>query len=197
MTSPVRQVEQAILQQLRAVQRAYTGLMVESYAGQLDDEMFEWIRRLPATWVTFDQVPQSKRVGVHSWIMDGSFEVLCAQRTLRENDARLNDATKGAAVGVYELLEDNKLALVNQKLGLPIDPIQPGAIRPVMKGMVKGEPIAIYAQAFHTRWQEVYPDPDSVPAGTLVTVGLNYFLRPDHNPATDLPDKTDIATTNP
>lgn len=195
MTSPVRQIENAIVQQLKTVPRAYNGLLVESYAAQLDDEMFEWIRRLPATWVTFDQVPEAKRVGPRSYLMSGTFEVLCAQRSLRENDARLNDATKGAALGVYELLEDNKLALLNQKLGLPIDPIQPGAIRPVMKGMVKGEPIAIYAQVFHTRWQEVYPEPDALPSGTLVSVGLNYFLRPDHNPATDPADKTDLVTT--
>lgn len=195
MTSPVRQIEQAIVAQLRAVPRAYSGLEVESYAGQLDDELFEWVRRLPATWVTFGGVPETKRTGVHSHIMRGTFEVLCAQRTLRENTARLNDATRGAAVGVYELLEDNKLALVNQKLALPIDPILPGQIRAVMKGLVRGEPMAIYAQEFHTSWMEVYPDPDAVPAGNLVTVGLNYFLRPQHNPATDPADKTDLVTT--
>lgn len=194
MSSPVRQIEQALITQLRQVQRSYPEPVIESYAGQLDDELFAWIRTLPAVWVTFDQVTSAKRTGVHSWLMDGTFEVLSAQRALVRNEARLAGAERGASVGVYELIEDNKLALVNQKLGLPIDPLRPGAIRPVVKGNVRGEPVAIYAQVFHTRWTEVYPDPDALPAGELVKVGLDYFLKPQHTPPADPADKSDLLT---
>jgi phage gp37-like protein len=194
MSSPVRLIEQAIVQQLRAVPRAYKPL-IESYAAQLDDEMFGWIRTLPATWVTFGDVKSVQRKGAHTYIYSGTFEVLSAQRALVENAGRLAGEARGDSLGVYELLEHNKLALVNQKLGLPIDPLSPGAIRPVMKGMVNSQAVVIYAQEFSTRWMEAYPDPDAVPAGELVTVGLEYFLKPQHSPPGDPPDKTDMLTT--
>lgn len=194
MSSPITLIENAIVARLRTVQRAYKPL-VESYAAQLDDGMFGWIRTLPAVWVTFDQVGESKRVGAHSFIMSATFEVLSAQRALGENAGRLAGSDKGAAVGVYELLEDNKLALVNQQLGLAIQPIKPGAIRPVMKGLVEREAVVVYAQAFHTQWQEVFEDPAATPAGMLETVGFNYYLKPQHSAPADPADKTDLLTT--
>jgi phage gp37-like protein len=195
MSSPILLIEQAIVQQLRTVPRSYKPL-IESYAAQLDDEMFGWIRTLPAVWVTFGDVKNVQRKGVHSYIHSGTFEVLSAQRALGENAGRMAGEARADSLGVYELLEHNKLALVNQKLGLPIDPITPGPIRPVMKGMVNNHAVVIYAQEFSTRWMEVYPDPDSVPAGELVSVGLEYFLKPQHSHPGDPPDKTDTLTTS-
>lgn len=194
-TSPIALIEQAIVQRLRSVPRGYAGLQVESYAGQLDDELFAWVRTLPASWVTFNQVQDVKRVGAHSLRHHGSFEVLCAQRALQENAGRLNSAASGADVGVYQLLEDNKLALVNQALGLPIQALQPGAIRPVMKGLVNREAVVVYAQEFHTAWQEVFEDPAATPAGELQTVGFSYYLKPQHAAPGDAPDASDVLTT--
>ena len=195
MSSPIRQIELAILERLRAVQRSYSGLTLESYAAQLDDELFAWVRTLPAVWVTFGTAQEVKRLGAHSFLMKATFEVVCAQRALQENAGRLNAAANGADVGVYELLEDNKLALVNQSLGLAIQPITPGAIRPMMKSMVNRDAVVVYAQEFHTQWQEVFEDAASLPAGVLETVGFNYFLKPQHSSPADAPDAIDLATT--
>jgi phage gp37-like protein len=194
MADMISTVESAIVGQLRAVQRGYAGLMVESYAGQLDDELFAWIRTLPATWVTFDQVQEPKRLGAHTFQVQASFEVLCAQRALTENAGRLNAASAGMEVGVYQLLHDNKLALANNKLGLSIGPLMPGAIRPVMKSMVNREAVAVYAQRFSTVWVEVYADADLVPPGELQTIGLSYYLKPQHSAAGDEADATDLMT---
>lgn len=194
MSSPVRQVEQAMLARLRDVQRSYIGLTVESYAGQLDDQLFSWVRALPAVWVTFDQITEYKRVGARSFKATATFEVLCAQRALQENDRRLNATASAQDVGIYELLEDNKLALINQTLGLPIQGITPGAVRPVMKGMANNDAVAIYAQAFHMSWMEVIPEALTTPLGELVTVGVNYFLKPQHSAGVDAPDTTDNIT---
>jgi phage gp37-like protein len=193
----VRQVELAILGRLRSVPRSYTGLALESYAGQLDDELFGWVRMLPAGWVTFGQISSYQRKSARSFVAHATFEVLSAQRALQENDRRLVPASSGLDVGVYELLEDNKLALINQRLDLPIQPITPGAVRPVMKGLAGRDAVAIYAQEFHTSWMEVIPEPDAVPAGELVSVGLNYFLKPQHSAGVDQPDATDLITLNP
>lgn len=195
MTSPIALIEQAIVEQLRAAPRAYTGLVVESYAGQLDDELFDWVRTLPATWVTFGGAQDYKRTGLRSFKVRGTFEVLCAQRALVENAGRLNPTGRGQDVGVYALMEDNKLALVNQLLGLAIQPLTPGPIRAVMKSRVNRDAVVVYAQEFHTEWQEVFAQEAATPGATLVTVGMNYFIKPDRNMATDPADKTDLITT--
>lgn len=190
--SPIRQIELAVLQQLRSVPRVCGGLQIESYAAQLDDELFGWVRTLPAVWVTFSQAQEVKRTGARSFIVGATFEVVCAQRALQENDGRLKPDTSGSSVGVYELLEDNKLALANQTLGLAIQPITPGAIRPLMKSLVNRDAVAVYAQEFKTLWQETLPEPGLTPAGDLVSVGLNYLLKPGDEVA----DSTDLVTTN-
>lgn len=189
--SPIRQIELAVLAQLRAVVRSYTGLQIESYAAQLDDELFAWVRTLPAVWVTFGQAQEIRRTGARSFMVGATFEVVCAQRALEENDGRLNPTTSGANVGVYELLEDNKLALANQTLGLLIQPITPGAIRPLMKSLVNRDAVAVYAQEFKTQWIETLPEAALTPDGTLITVGLNYLIKPGD----ELVDSTDTVTT--
>lgn len=196
MTSPIALVESGMVQQLRTVQRDYTGLMVESYAGQLDDELFGWIRTLPACWVTFGQAQEVRRMGNHSFKVRATFEVLVAQRALVENAGRLNAGSTGADVGVYQLLDDNKLALVNQKLGLAIQPITPGPIRAVMKSLVNRDAVVVYAQEFVTEWMEVLEEPAADPAGELQTVGMSYYLKPQHTPPGDPADTTDLITTS-
>ncbi|MGE0333092.1 MAG: phage protein Gp37 [Ramlibacter sp.] len=191
MTSPVILIEQAITARLRA-QRPYS-LTVESYGAELDDELFAWVRTLPASWVTFGGITSIKRSGARTWIVDGSFEVLAAQRALVENDARLKDATHGLDVGVYQLLEDNKLLLANQVLGLAIQPLSPGEVRPVMKSKVNRDAVHVYSQTFRTQWREVIPEDGAVPDGLLMTVGLNYLLKPGDNTV----DASDVITTTP
>lgn len=195
-TGAIALIEQGIVERLRTVPRAYTGLTVESYGGQLDDELFGWVRTLPAAWVTFGGAQEVKRTGARSFKVRGTFEVLCAQRALVENAGRLNPAAKGQDVGVYALLEDNKLALVNQQLGLAIQPLTPGPIRAVMKGLVNRDAIVVYAQEFSSEWMEVFEQEAAAPDGELQTVGMNYFLKPQHNVNTDPADKADVITTS-
>lgn len=196
MTSPIELIETAIVERLRAVPRAYTGLMVESYSGQLDDELFDWVRTLPATWVTFSGAQEYKRTGLRSMKVRGTFEVLCAQRALVENAGRLNRPSTGADVGVYAILEDNKLALVNQQLGLAIQPLTPGPIRAVMKSQVNRAAVVVYSQEFHTDWMEVFEQEAATPGGELQTIGMNYYLKPQHTAPGDPADKSDLITTS-
>lgn len=191
MSSPLAQIEQAVVAHLRAVTRAYSGLTVESYGAQLDDELFGWVRTLPAVWVTFDKVSDVTRISRRSFRQTGHFEVLSAQRALAENDARMGGPVAARDVGVYQIVEDNKLALANQKLGLAITPFTPGAIRPVMKGEVNRDAIAVYAQSFSTTWVEEIEDPPVSPDGILELVGLNYLLKPGD----DEVDSQDLITT--
>ncbi|MBX3588792.1 MAG: DUF1834 family protein [Ramlibacter sp.] len=187
--APLIQVELAILARLRQ-ERTYK-VACESYGAQLDDETFAWIRTLPATWVTFGGVERIKRTGARSFIVEAAFEVLVAQRALVENAGRLKDDTHGRDVGVYQLLEDNKLLLANQTLDLAIQPMTPGEIRAVMKSQVNRDAVHVYSQTYRTSWRETMPEAGAVPDGELVTIGLNYLLKPGDNTA----DASDLMTT--
>jgi phage gp37-like protein len=192
VTSAIAQIESAFVARLNALQRP-GGLKVnvDSYAGQLDDELFGWIRSLPAAWVTFDAVTEARRVGGRTFKYTGTFEVLSAQRHLGQDVRRLNDDSKALDIGVYELVEQNKLALVNQKLGLAIQPVTPGVIRSVMKGVFDRQAITVLSQAFTTTWMETVPEDAVSPDGELQLVGLNYLLVPGD----DTVDSTDLVTT--
>jgi len=192
--SPIALIENAIVECLRAAPRAYTGLTVTSYAGQLDDELYSWIRTMPAAWVTFSGAPEYKRISLRSMKVRATFEVLCAQRALDENAGRLNDSTNGADVGIYKILEDNKLALVNQQLGLKIHPITPGPIRAVVKNMVNREAVVVYGQEFSTEWTESFEQEAAVPGGELQTIGMDFYLKPQHTAPGDPADKSDLIT---
>ena len=191
MTSPIQLVEAALLERLRGASRPYAGLTVESYGAQLDDETFAWLRTVPACWVTFDQIASVKRISRRRLRVAATFEVLAAQRALVTNQARLGGTVDARDVGIYQLLEDNKLALANQRLGLGIDPITPGAVRAVMKGQVQRDAMAIYAQQFATSWVEEIPDDELASDGTLIRVGLHYFIKPGD----EVEDTTDELTT--
>lgn len=190
--SPVQQIELAMVARLAQITRSYQGLVVESYGAQLDDELFAWVRTLPATWVTFDKVDQVQRVGRHSFRTSGSFEVLVAQRALVENERRFGGPGSAQNVGAYQLLEDNKLALVNQSLGLRIAPLTPGPIRSVMKGLANRDAVAVYAQTFTTRWMEEFPDDESA-YPDLLRIGLNYLIKPGDEEI----DTSDLVTLKP
>ena len=190
MSSTVRQIELAITARLREL-ISPAGVAVESYGAQLDDQLFAWVRTLPAQWVTFDGITGVSKKGRRTYIYTANFEVLSAQRHLADNERRLNAESKDQDIGVYELIERAKLALAGQTLGLAIQPLEPGAVRSVMKGMAERDAVAIYAQQFATSWMEELPPDEATPAGELITVGLNYLIKPGD----EVTDTTDLVTT--
>ncbi len=187
--SAVKLIELAMIKLLAALPRTQKLAACESYAGNLDDQAWTWIRAVPAVWVKFVGA-ERKRSGPRKMLVDGTFMVACACRNLAtQPSARLGDA---AEVGVYDLLEENQQALWNSTLGLPVQPLTPGKTQQMLDGIApNGEPMAVYAQEFTVQWMELQPEPGAVPAGELRSVYLNYFLKPGDA----LVDASDVVTT--
>lgn len=192
-TSAITMIEAGLVARLRSKMGA--SLQVESYGGQLDDDAWEWVRRLPAMWVAFDRIVGVKQLSARTFRKTGRFGVVAAQRAFREPERRLGVAAgTGQDRGVFQLLEDAEEALVGRTLQLPIDPIKPGAITPLLQGRPQGEAIAVYVQAFETWWVERRDGEDADeldPPGELHGIGLTYFLQPDDGVA-DAADDVDI-----
>jgi phage gp37-like protein len=184
-TSPVKQIEEAMV---AALQAAMPDVLVASYAGQLDDEHAEWMRRLPCVWVTFERTTNVKRLGTRRYRNTGRFQVMAAQRALgSEPAARLGGAGQA---GVYELLDQHvKRAIADQKLGLAIEPLVPRGMAMVIQGYFGNDAVAVMSSAWETSYVDAIEDADAS-SGELVTVGLQYALKPGDNQ----PDAADVVT---
>lgn len=186
MVSTIQLIEQAMVDRLRATLPDVT---VESYAGQLDDQMATWVRQLPAVWVTFERLPQQRRLSRRKLHATARFQVMVAQRALSgEPSARMG---AHGFKGVYALLDgDVKRSLMDSTLGLAIEPLSPAGTQMVAQGFFANEAVAVMSAAWVTAFTEtVEPLPSEEP-GELHSVGLSYSIKPGD----ELADAADVVT---
>jgi phage gp37-like protein len=186
-TSPIKLIETALVSTLKA---GLPDVLVESYAGQLDDENSEWLRRLPCVWITFERTTSVKRVALRKFRSKVRFQIMAAQRVLGpEPSGRLGGLGQ---VGVYELLDEHVKRLVtDNKLGLAIDPIEPKGLSMVMQGYFGNDAVAVMAMAIESGYVETIADPEVV--GEFNSLGIKYFLQPGD----DMADAADEVTLQP
>lgn len=175
----VAQIENAMVAALQGAAVA-SGVRVdiESYGGQLDDDLAEWVRRVPAIWVVFGgaEAPTAVATSKDKWKFRGTFTTFCAQRNLAHNKAqRQGDANNP---GVYALMQLTKAALLNKDLALPIKHFAPGRIRTVASVMFNRESAMVYAVDWITEWIEQATAETFAPEGWLNTTALQFFLKP-------------------
>lgn len=188
-TSPIKQIEEALV---AAIKAAMPTVEVDSYAGQLDDEQANWVRRLPAIWVTFERITEVRRVGRRKLRNTARFQIMAAQRALTNEPAGRLGAH--GELGVYELLDlQVKRALLDSNLGLAIEPLVPAGTQMVLQGFFERDAVAVMSMAWITKYIDAVDEPDLVPPGELHTIGLNYPLKPGD----DVPEASDIVTLNP
>lgn len=188
MDSTIKNIEQAMVARLQA---KLQGVHVQSYAGQLDDQLASWVRVLPAVWVTFERLPEQRRLSRRKIKATARFQVMVAQRALHGEPS----ARQGAhgLKGVYDLLDgDVKQVLMDSTLGLAIEPLSPAGTQMVAQGMFANEAVAVMSCAWTTAFIETVPDlPEEEPA-ELQTVGLGYPIKPGD----DVADAADVVTLN-
>lgn len=189
MDSTIKTIEQAMVARLQA---KLQGVHVQSYAGQLDDQMATWVRVLPAVWVTFERLPEQRRLSRRKLKATARFQVMVAQRALHGEPAARQGAN--GFKGVYDLLDgDVKQVLMDSTLGLAIEPLSPAGTQMVAQGMFANEAVAVMSCAWTTAFIETVPElPDEEPT-ELHTVGLGYVIKPGDDEA----DAADVVTLNP
>ena len=190
MAAPmVAQVEDAVIARVTgAAGLGYSFGTVASYAGELDGQLEEVVRKWPACWVTWMTSGRPTRFGTSrtKWIEPNTFAVLVAARNVRgERETRHGSVSE---VGAYQMLDDVQALLVGQDFGLAIEAFEPGRKRTLYNAQLRGRSIAVYAQEWHTRWAVEAPSEETV--GGLLSVGLDYHLTPDDGDA----DASDLIT---
>lgn len=151
---------------------------VRSYSGELDGEPAEVIRQLPGLWVTFGGIQGSELLSTarNKWRDTGRFVVIAGTRSVRSDEAaRRGGATKDE-VGSYALIYAVRRLLARQDLGLPIDHLMPGKVRPLFNTRFEKMAMSVFACEFDTRF-----DNEALTNG-------RFPLRPTELPDND-PDK--------
>ncbi|MCG9060285.1 DUF1834 family protein, partial [Laribacter hongkongensis] len=203
LANPISEIEMAIQSRLReGLGRLVRS--VETYAGELDDDLGDIVRALPAAWVTFGGVqstaPHNTRKDL--WHAHGLFVVLVGAYDLSPEYARRGRPQQpGQPVGSYGLVRAVRRLLTWQDMGLPIGHLEPGRVRVMFNGAVSKQALSVYACEFRTSWLEEalpvgrWPAPDSAddqdavfavaggrldqPAPEWLHTGLCYHLAPD------------------
>ncbi len=203
LANPVAEIELAIQSRLReGLGRLVRS--VETYAGELDDDLGDIVRALPAAWVTFGGIqstaPHNTRKDL--WRAHGLFVVLVGAYDLSPEHARRGRPQHpGQPVGSYGLVRAVRRLLTWQDMGLPIGQLEPTRVRVMFNGAVSKHALSVYACEFRTSWLEEalpvgrWPAPESaddqdavfaVAGGRLdqsasewLHTGLCYHLAPD------------------
>lgn len=196
-------IEDAVLAHLAAASASLPYKIIElgSYAGQLDEEIDQVIRRMPAVWVAFAGAARPKPVGTGKtrFRVDATFAVMHGARNVRgEKFTRHGLEVDGQIreVGAYRLLHDVGALLLRQDFaaaGLEIEPLLPGKVSTLFNTRLRNEAMAVFAQEWHTAWIVTLPDQPLDPAhpdALWEALGLHYHLTPDDGTA----DATDEVT---
>jgi len=190
MAAPmVAQVEDAIIARVSgAAGLGYRFGTVASYAGELDGQLEEVVRKWPACWVTWMASGKPTRYGTSrtKWIEPNTFAVLVAARNVRgERETRHGSVSEP---GAYQMLDDVQSLLIGHDFGIAIEAFEPGRKRTLYNAQLRSKSIAVYAQEWHTRWLLEKPADETV--GGLLKVGIDYHLTPDDGNA----DASDLIT---
>lgn len=191
-------IEDAIIERIKTASASAPGLgyvirEVKSYGGEFDDDLSQVIRSFPAVWVTFVGSGKSRPMANsrNKWLTPVTFAVMVGARNIRGERETRQGLTVGGVlqeVGVYQMLKDISLLLINSDLGLKIDYLKPGATRTLYNTRMNGQALAVFAREWHTEFVETQPreaiDPTSA---DWLSLGINYYLQPDDGVA-DLSD---------
>lgn len=191
-------IEEAIIARIKTASASTPGLgyairEVKSYGGEFDEDLAQVVRSFPAVWVAFAGSGKSKPMGTgrNKWLTPVTFVVMVGARNVRGERETRQGLTVGGVlqeVGVYQMLKDISLLLINNDLGLKIDYLKPGATRTLFNTRMNNQGIAVFAREWHTEFVEEQPREDIDPtSANWLSLGINYYLQPDDGVA-DLSD---------
>ena len=220
-------IENAIVAQLKAAPLPYLRTLA-TYGGEIDGDFAQMARQMPAIWIACkgEGVGKPRDTTRRRWEIPVSFLVLCAARNLRNEAVTRQGFNAGAAleIGTYQMLADVRSLLLQQKLGLPIEPLAPGRVRTLFSGKLQSQALSIYSQEWLTSYPVEVRDPNSdaglppdalrdgdgnlppgqlpgagVPGGTLPPLPplpelQSVGLRYYFKPGDDEPDAVDLLT---
>lgn len=173
------QIEDGIIALIQAASASnslgYRLTQVGSYGGEFDDEsFFTQFRKFPAVWVTVGG-SKPRRISARKWELSPTIAVMVGTRNVRgERQTRHGTVNEP---GSYQLLQDVRLLLAGQTLGLPIEALSIGPDRTLFNTRQGAEARSVLAAEFFTRFVFTAPE-NTAGIPDLTRIGLHYYLKP-------------------
>lgn len=152
----ITQIEQAITDRL---ERGLGQMVrtVKSYNGEADD-LAGQIHTLPAVWVTFGGCKVEKADSGNSrYRNSGEFVVMCATRSLRNEQALRQGGIDRREIGSNDLITAVRRLLDGQRVaGNDSRGLMPKAVRPIANHvLVTNAAVSIYAVEYQLHWDSM------------------------------------------
>jgi len=113
----IEQIEDAIISEIQGSSIGVYCKKVESYAGQLEEDIGRTIILYPAVFVMFSRSNARMLTGIE-YEKSVTFTLFVVSKSLKSNtEARKDD------YGTYRMLDDLEALLVGNQLGLQIEPL--------------------------------------------------------------------------
>lgn len=180
-------IENAIVDRLR-LGLGKAARTVDSYGGELDDEMSSVISIFPAVWVTFggitDTAPHS--TARRKYRCTGKYVVMVGEKNRRNEASGRKGGALISEIGTYPLLYAVRRLLSGQDLGMEIDYLRPGRVRTLFNTRIARQAFSVFAAEFETRWIETALDNQRWPAPQS-TEDVDQFFA-GHQGQLDQPD---------
>jgi phage gp37-like protein len=162
------QVELAIIERLK-LGLGRMAIQVESYGGQLDDDLDNVVRAFPSVWVTFGGITRTVTHGVSRkhYATHARFVVMVGDYNVRNEGSTRMGGPALDEVGSYRLVHAVRRLLINQDFGLKIDELKPGRVRTLFNTKTSGKAVSVFGCEFDTYWIEDvlargrWPEPQS------------------------------------
>lgn len=148
-------IEDAILARIAAVAGSGEGKLgypiptIRSYGAELDELVKTTVITYPAVFVALSGDDLVHDQG-DTQIRKAEYSVIVAARSLRNEQARRHGAA--GEIGAYQLLLDCRGLLNGQTFGLRIDPLAVTKIQALHHGVLRGQPVAVYAMDLFTAY---------------------------------------------
>lgn len=185
----ITEIENALIARLRPGMGRMTR-DVTSYGGELDQDIGEIARSLPAIWVTFGGVSKTEPMGTSRkrFKTHGRFVVMVGDYNARSEQAGRQGGARLDEVGTYRMIYAVRRLLTMQSLGLNITPLLPGNVRTLFNTQLSDKALSVFALEFDTSWIETALSADAWPlqnndpsvADSLFTRYHCKLMEPEH-----------------
>ncbi|WP_244665185.1 phage protein Gp37 [Candidatus Symbiopectobacterium sp. 'North America'] len=154
----IRDIENAMIARLKKGKGSMAA-NVCSYGGELDGEPGEVARALPAIWVTFGGIQNTKNanIGKRKYEVVGRFVMIVGEYSVRSEEASQHGGANFHKVGTYRMVGAVRRLLSGQDLaefGLKVDFLMPGRVRSLFNTHLEHQALSVFACEFDTKWFE-------------------------------------------
>tara|TARA_B100000686_G_scaffold348019_1_gene438074 strand:+ start:495 stop:1100 length:606 start_codon:yes stop_codon:yes gene_type:complete len=141
----IGQIEQAIIDRIDAANDAgvlgYKLKNVGTWGGDNSDDLRRFIKSFPAVWVIYAGEAPGRHTS-RNQEYTARFNIIVAAQSLR-NEKQARRGSIGN-VGSYQVLQDVKALILNNRLGLDIQPVKPGRVTPLINEKSDGHLASLY-----------------------------------------------------